>query len=79
MGPSVSGEAQTDFVISRCQKPNQKMCALDIVNAAAYLAFLDRETAKDMEFSTEHFYARVLESESKEEVDELVSIYGSEI
>lgn len=32
------------------------MCSLDVVNAVAYLAFLDPEDARKMDFSTEYLY-----------------------
>ena len=74
MNPGVQGQRQTDFVISRYQNSDYKHCALDIVNSAAYLAFLDPETAKDLDFSTEYFYSRVLERQQKEDIEDLVSI-----
>ena len=56
MNPGVQGQRQTDFVISRYKNTDYKMCTLDVVNAAAYLAFIDPQDAKEMEFSTEFFY-----------------------
>jgi hypothetical protein len=49
------------------------MCSLDVVNTAAYLAFLDPEEAKSMRFHLEDLYEKRKEIESKEEEEDLVS------
>jgi hypothetical protein len=45
INPCIKGQRQSDFVISRYKKPEYKMCSLDVVNAVAYLAFMDPEKA----------------------------------
>lgn len=49
------------------------MCSLDLVNAAAYLAFLDPEDAKNIRFEGEYFFARRKLAQIKEDEEELVS------
>ena len=56
INPGLQGQKQTDFVISQYRRPEFKKCSLDVVNAVAYLAFLDPTYAKELEFSTESFY-----------------------
>ena len=56
INPGMKGRKQSDFVICQYKLPEFKMCSLDVVNAVAYLAFLDPKYAKELQFSTEHFY-----------------------
>ena len=67
--PGLKGCKQTDFVISQYNKEEYKMCSLDVVNAVAYLAFLDPEDAKKMDFSTEYLFTlrNKLHDESRKE------------
>ena len=60
MNPGIEGVRQTDFVITPYKKPEYKLCSLDLVNAVAYLAFLDPDEALKMEFNTEYLYAHKL-------------------
>lgn len=45
----------TDGVITPYSIEEFKMCALDLVNSAANLAYIDPKKAKELEFHTEYF------------------------
>lgn len=49
---------QVDFVISEFSKTEYKRCSLDVVNAVAYMPFLDPEEVKTMEFTLESMLSR---------------------
>ena len=73
INPGIRGQNQEDFVISQYERPEQKMCSLDVVNSAAYLAFVEENKARDLEFSTEYFYTRRQLKQKEEDEAELVS------
>jgi len=56
--PTIHGLKQTDFVVSTYKSIDEKLCSLDVVNAAAYLAFIEPREANNMSFSTEYFIAK---------------------
>ena len=41
------------------------MCTLDVINAVAYLAFLDPDIVKEMRFHVEDLYAKRAALEAK--------------
>ena len=46
--PGVSGIRQSEFIISQYTRPEYKLCSLDVVNAAVYLAFYDPNRVKEL-------------------------------
>ena len=44
-------------MISQYTRPEYRLCSLDVVNLAAYLAFIDKETALKIKFSPESLFA----------------------
>lgn len=71
--PGIKGMKQTDFVISQYARPAIKMCSLDLVSSVAYLAFIDPDRAKALQFSTEYLEQERNKVESQLEEAELVS------
>ena len=56
--PSLQDLSQTDFVVSPYTDQANKECSLDVVTAAAYLAFMDPREAHKLCYSTEYFMQR---------------------
>ena len=75
--PGLSGQKQTDFVLSQYTKDIYKMCSLDVVNAVAYLAFIEKDEALKMKLHAEDIFIKRTEIENQQEEDDLVSIFSS--
>ena len=78
VNPGIKGQRQTDFVISPYKQPEYKLCSLDLVNAVAYLAFIDPDDAFKLEFNTEYLYMRRLELQKQENADDLESQFSED-
>ena len=55
------------------------MCSIDVINAVAYLAFLDPQEAKEMQFHVEDIFEKRKQIEAQEEEDDLVSVLTEEV
>ena len=53
------------------------MCSLDIVNAVAYLAFIERDEALQIKLHAEDIFIKRTEIENQQEEDDLVSDISS--
>ena len=49
------------------------MCTIDLINAVAYLAFLDPKEAKNMSFHVDDIFEIRKQIEEKEDEDDLMS------